>query len=202
MFCTDKERETCECEKLGCEGCYYFYDKYKEEWRDIKGYEGQYQVSNQGRIKSFKLWTGSMYINNERILKNVIYKNGYENVMLKNKHFLVHRLVAKAFVPNPNNLPIINHKDGNKANNNANNLEWCNYSHNEKEAYRLELKKGCKKAIVQYDKKMNKIKEWESIAQANLQTKISRTNISECCLNKRKTAGGYVWKFKEEDKNV
>ena len=159
---------------------------------------GFYQISNLANVKSLKLWTGSKYIDKERILKKIKYKNGYEYVVLKNKRHLVHRLIAEAFLPNPNNFPVVNHVNGKKTDNQAGNLEWCDYSYNEKAAYLIGLKKGCCKKIIQYNKNHQKIKEWESITQASLDCKISLSNISECCLNKRKTAGGYIWKFKEE----
>lgn len=107
----------------------------KEVWRDIEGYEGLYQVSSWGNVKS--LGNGKSNNKNyckERILKAGKAKIGYLYVYLMKdgvgKTCRVNRLVAKAFLPNPSNLPIINHKDENKLNNNVNNLEWCSYSYN------------------------------------------------------------------------
>lgn len=96
------------------------------EWKDVVGFEGIYLVSNTGKIYS-KL--------TNKILKTCISNRGYELVCLKNdthkrKQYTVHRIVANAFIPNINNDPIINHKDENKLNNNADNLEWCNYHYN------------------------------------------------------------------------
>lgn len=127
-----------------------------EIWKDIKGYEGLYQVSNIGRVKSLKKEVNGrgnkIRIVKERILKPVIVYNGYERVILskncKTKLYRVNRLVAQAFIPNNNNYPIINHIDGNKRNNIVDNLEWCSYSHNNREAYRLGLKKYSPKRLV------------------------------------------------------
>ena len=102
-----------------------------EIWRDIKGYEGIYQISNKGRVKSLNYRrTGK-----EKILKPGKTKPGYLCISLykkgeKCKCFSIHRLVAQAFLPNPDNLPIVNHKDENKLNNNVENLEWCNSEYN------------------------------------------------------------------------
>ena len=100
-----------------------------EEWRDIEGYEGLYQISSLGRVKSFPRPTTP-----GGILKTIKRKDGYCSIKLskngKVKKVLVHRLVAKAFIPNTNNLPIINHKDENPLNNNVDNLEWCDNKYN------------------------------------------------------------------------
>lgn len=109
-----------------------------EIWRDIKGFEELYQVSNFGRIKSLEKYVkcngGSFRIKKEQILKPGKSKTGYLNVVLRKNNisytYYVHRLVAEAFLPNPNNWLYINHKDENKHNNKANNLEWCTKKYN------------------------------------------------------------------------
>ena len=113
----------------------------KEIWKDIKGYEGLYQISNTGKIKSLERYKDNhskKQLVKEKIRKQIISKTGYYTCMLtKNgnlKLFKVHRIVAEAFIPNPNNYPIINHIDGNKLNNNVSNLEWCTRSENQKHA--------------------------------------------------------------------
>ena len=110
----------------------------QEIWKDIKGYEGLYQVSNMGRIKSLKRKVknkNGYRIANEKIIKPVLTDTcKYYAVGLhknkKRKTLLVHRLVAINFIPNPNNYTEVNHKDENKQNNNVNNLEWCNHKYN------------------------------------------------------------------------
>lgn len=122
-----------------------------EIWKDIEEYEGLYQVSNLGNVKSLDTIINckgakniDTHIRKGRLLKQNKTTTGYYYVNLsknaKAKPLIVHRLVAKAFIPNINNYPIINHIDGNKLNNNVENLEWCDYSHNIKEAYRIGLR--------------------------------------------------------------
>lgn len=111
-----------------------------EIWKDIKGYEGKYQVSNLGNIKSLQRWSGSQYYNREQILKPYINKrNGYVYIYLmknnKGKNIRVHRLVAEAFLENKNNYTDINHKDCNRTNNCVNNLEYCTRSYNIKYSF-------------------------------------------------------------------
>ena len=112
-----------------------------EVWRDIKDFEGLYQVSNLGRVKSLNYRRTSK----EQVLKPRPAKSGYvEAALYKNskcKYIQTHRLVATAFCENPNNNPQVNHKDGNKQNNKANNLEWCTPSENQRHAFKLGLKK-------------------------------------------------------------
>lgn len=105
-----------------------------EIWKDVKGYEGLYQVSNLGRVKSFR--ESSKFGNpKEFYLKPTMINSGYHTVTLylkdrTRRKFQVHRLVAETFIPNPENLPCVNHKDENKLNNIVSNLEWCTYQYN------------------------------------------------------------------------
>ena len=155
-----------------------------EEWKDIQGYEGDYQVSSYGRIKSFKK-------NKEKILKPQMHYKGYEFItLLKNgisKKYKVHRLVAEAFIPNPNNYPVVNHKDENKSNNNVKNLEWCTVSYNNiynGKAVKIGKKHNKKVKCVTTNEIFNSIKE----AREYFNIK-SMSSISECCNKKRKSAG-------------
>ena len=144
----------------------------KEIWKDIAGYEGLYQISNIGRVRSLNkgdgIGTGN-YKRKCKIIKSATNVQRYEIVVLskkgKRKTITVHRLVAEAFIPNPNKFPCINHKDESRNNNAVENLEWCNYSYNNKYGYdkgnrvltdiQLKARKAPKvnlyKEIIQYD---------------------------------------------------
>lgn len=115
----------------------------KEVWRDIPGFEGYYQVSNLGRVKSLIGWNGHGYINRERIIKPSLTSTGYYKVDLKKngkrKVYKLHRAIAQAFIPNPQGKPFINHIDGNPLNNDISNLEWCTNQENIQHGYKLGL---------------------------------------------------------------
>ena len=117
-----------------------------EEWRDIEGYEGRYQISDRGRVKALPHRQPGAYSNKEIIRKQTHDTYGYPIVSLskngKTKTFTVHRLVAKAFIPNPDNLKEVNHKDEDKDNNSANNLEWCTTKYNLTYGHRLDCARG------------------------------------------------------------
>lgn len=213
-------------------------DKLLEEWKPIKEYEELYEVSSFGRIRSLDkiIKTHNRFGNMNKkikgkIIKEVINKKtGYSQIILskeKNKKmFLIHRLVLENFIPNPENKPQVNHIDGNKQNNNLNNLEWCTRSGNIKHSFKTGLshsnfktqsgkkhhfygkhhnenaKKKMKlshyKKVIQFDKNNNFIKEWNGIKEVEEVLKISNGNISECCKGNRKTAGGYIWRYANE----
>lgn len=119
----------------------------KEEWKSIKGYEGMYEISNFGRVKSLLGWNGHKYIRRERILapykqqSNKYYSRSVVKLAKDNKtkDFKVHRLVAEAFITNPNNYKVVNHIDGNPLNNKVENLEWCTQKMNIKHAINNDL---------------------------------------------------------------
>lgn len=171
-----------------------------EQWKDIKGYEGLYQVSSLGRVKRILFKNKMVEKKEDKVLKPFQSKKGYLQVTLcknnKTKLFNIHRLVAEAFIDNPDNLPQVNHRDENKENNKINNLEFCTskYNHN----YGTGIKRQSeqlKKKVNQYDLNGNFIKCWDGMVDAQNELGINRNNINSCCLNTRKTAGGFIWKY-------
>lgn len=169
-----------------------------EEFRDIKGYEGLYQVSNYGRYKSFIKCQAHPFI--PRIMKVSFNHKGYLTVHLFDKYLLCHRAVAQAFIPNPNNLPQVNHKDLNKQNPKVSNLEWCTNAENQKHSWQngsrnvSHMINATSKKTIQYDLNMNKIAVYKSASEASRITGISQTGISECCRKNRKIKE-YIFRY-------
>lgn len=180
-----------------------------EIWKDIIGYEGIYQVSNLGRIKIIK----NMHKGNKTTFMEISpNRYGYCRVSLwknkKRKTYCVHRLVAEAFIPNPENKPQVNHKDGQKSNNDAENLEWATSSENQTHSCRV-LGHIPRTFIGRFgklhprSKKVKQIKDgkiiavFDGIMEASRITSINKTQISNICQKKKgfKTAGGYIWEF-------
>lgn len=166
-----------------------------EQWKDIEGYENLYQISNEGRVKSLK-W------GKERILKNVKNSWGYLLVGLcKNGeriHKQVHRLVAEAFLENPQNLLEVNHKDEDKTNNHVENLEWCSHLYNMSYGTRAQRSaEKLSKRVVQIDAVTREIvHKWDSVNECE-RNGYNCGDISKCCLGLRKTHKGYIWKYDE-----
>lgn len=161
-----------------------------EEWKDIKGYEGLYIISNKGRIA--------------KVLHPKINKDGYcEQGLVKNKvkkGKRIHRLVAETFIPNPDNLSEVNHIDENKLNNEVNNLEWCTHKYNTNHGTRIERisetqrnRKDCSKPVMCIETGI----VYPSINEASRQTGADRNTIADVCKGKLKTARGYHWKYKD-----
>ena len=172
-----------------------------EEWRDIKGWEGLYQVSNLGNVKSLerKVWNGrGYYKTTERILKSFDNGYGYLQVILrkgeKSKTCYVHRLVACAFIPNPQGLPDVNHKDENKENNCVENLEYCTKAYNNNYGTRTEK---TIKPVYGINKTSGLIVEFSSIMEAERALGINNSHIVKCCKGKQKSAGGFYWMYKD-----
>lgn len=176
-----------------------------EVWEPIRGYVGLYEVSNMGRVRSL-CWYNT---NKIHILKLKKEKNGYYRVGLTKNgvqtSHLVHRLVAIAFIPNPNNYPCVNHKDENPSNNCVENLEWCTHSYNTKYGSCIERASNKRKnnkyskVVLQYTLENVLLAEYPSTKEAHRQTGINRANIGACCNGypNHATAGGYIWKFKD-----
>lgn len=168
-----------------------------EEWREVSGTFGLYEVSNNGNVRR-------IYKTREpRQLKKIVNKDGYHQVRLSvrndAKTVRVHRLVAMEFVPNPNGFPVINHKDEDKLNNAADNLEWCTVKHNTN--YNDMPKRRCKsleRAITQMTLDGDIVKEWPSRAEIERQLGYSGGNITMCCKGRQKTGYGFLWAYSDQ----
>lgn len=183
-----------------------------EVWKPVPNYEGFYEVSNMGKVRSVYRY--------RRVLKPMISNTGYERVdLFKNKcreQFSVHRLVAMAFIDNPSAKPFVNHKDENKLNNSADNLEWVTHVENcrygtaiTRRTEHLDYSKrrinnagqilACSKPIIQYDKSGNYIREWKSATECSKETGFSISGIRSVVRGKRNSIFGYVFKERSDD---
>ena len=193
----------------------------EEVWKDIKDFDG-YQVSNLGRVRRLDRTVVFQQTQHGKTCTLTQVRKGkllsinnsgrYSHVLIKHKNnFLVHRLMAEAFLPNPDNLPCVNHKDENKHNNfiwvnpdgsvdpDKSNLEWCTYKYNVNYGTGIErnIKAQPKTPVIQVSLSGEYITEHESIQEAGRVTDVSVSNICNCCQGKRKTAGGFIWRYKE-----
>lgn len=166
----------------------------EEIWKNIEEFDG-YQISNFGNVKSFRYRNK----NNPKILKKIIDKDGYYVINLyRNKKCIqkrIHILVANAFISNLKKLPQVNHKDENKLNNKVDNLEWCTAKYNCNYGTRNQR---ISKKINQYDLEENYVKTWDSIIDVEKKLNIFHSRIIECCQGKRKSIGGYKWRYYNE----
>lgn len=181
-----------------------------EEWRDIVGFEGYFQISNMGNIRSLDRYIE--YKNGKKILRKgknirpVKCSNGYYEAQMsrdgKRTVMLLHRAVAQAFIPNPNNLPEVNHKDENIANNCVDNLEWCTSKYNAN--YGTRNQRNFEKVNKKQQKPVNQltlsgefIKRWDGICQASRSLGICDSQIIRVCKHKPRseTAGGFKWEY-------
>lgn len=189
--------------------------KMQEEWKDIPNYEGLYQASNLGRIKSLKRYKnnhGKKQIVNERIMKQQKDLDGYYRVSLcKNGKYYqtkTHRIIAMTFIPNLNNYSQVNHikaiSDG--GNNNVNNLYWGTQKQNMEDKKRdghtkyfnaKGYKNPSAKCVIQYSLNGEMIKRYKYIKEASNKTGINNGDIGQCCKGKLKTAGGYKWEYEK-----
>lgn len=182
-----------------------------EEWRDIPGFEGLYQASTEGRIRSVERWIerADGYRNHimPRIMK--VQKNSNNDYLLVNLHkdkklnkCLVHRLIALTFIPNPNNLPQVNHKDENPQNAKASNLEWCDCDYNvrygtarQRHSEHIKNRPDMSKPVEQYSKDGVYITTYPSSVEAERQTGIWHQSIWQVMNGRGKTAGGFIWRY-------
>lgn len=181
-----------------------------EVWKDIPDYGGKYQISNQGRVRSFTKWSNGKILKAHPQDKS---KGSYKHVQLVGKGrgdikcTYIHRLVAEAFLDNPLGYNEVNHKDGNTYNNNSENLEWCEHMYNMHHAFENglishEFERGKlhpkSKPVIQMTKDGEFVKEWESVNQVQRETQFLASNIFRCCNPKtnRKSAYGYIWEYK------
>ena len=177
----------------------------EEIWKTIEGFEGLYEVSNLGRVRSLDRVRKAGYGSTANVKGKILTPhclNGrkyYIVTLCRNevgKHYLIHRLVATAFIDNPYNLPAVNHKDENPSNNNVSNLEWCDRKYNVNYGTardRISRTRG--KVVVQYDIEGNEISRYWSAREAARQIGKSQAAISRCCLGEYKSAYGYIWKY-------
>lgn len=162
-----------------------------EQWKDIQGYEGLYQISNTG-----KLWS----VRKQRLMKPYM-ANGYYKVDIRNengkrKKEYIHRLVAINYLEKPADKNIVNHKDGNRLNNSVDNLEWCDAKYNNNYGTALINKsRAHTKPFYQFDKEGNLIKRWDNFIEASESVGCNKMNIYNCLKGHTKTAAGYVWKY-------
>ena len=173
----------------------------KEIWKDIKGYEGYYQISNMGRVKSLErtVWNGRGYRKMpEKILKPQKNRNGYLQVPLSKegteKKYYIHRLVANAFIPNPQGLPEINHLSEDKTDNRAENLEFCTSQYNKEYSQA--------KAVIAVNKVSGLIMEFNSIMEAERTLGIDKSSIVRCCKGKQKSAVGYTFAYVDQEEEI
>lgn len=163
-----------------------------EVWKDIKGYEGLYQVSNLGRVKRLK----GKYMKSDKLLKQVTLDSGYIAVGLckhnKAKNFRVHRLVAEAFIPNPEEKPQVNHINEDKTNNMVSNLEWMTAKENNNYGTRTQRTSKPVKAI---DIANGEYNIYCSISECARQLGLHQPNICQCLKGKCKQIGGYIFEY-------
>ena len=180
-----------------------------EIWREVVGYEGLYAVSNEGRIKSLERSDrfGRKYAS--KMLSTKKNNRGYVQIHLNKdgvcKMKLLHRIVAEAFISNPDNLPQVNHKDENKENNNVENLEWCDNLYNRR--YGTGYQRSCEKhdykaialshskKVIKYDLNGNVVDTYISAKEAGIQNKISDSYIRRNCYGKTKSVRGYIYQY-------
>lgn len=182
----------------------------KEIWKPVEGYEGLYEVSNTGKVKSLKRTVKSyndwdrtfnekiLTLHSSKITKRHPKPMYHVELWKDNKRQvkMIHRLVAETFIPNPDGKPQVNHKDGNRMNNSVENLEWCTCSENSNHAYKTGLSKpkGCK-PIRGINKKTGAVVEYQSIEEAARELKGNADAIRACLKGRSASSCGFRWKY-------
>lgn len=168
-----------------------------EIWKDISGFEGVYKVSNKGNIKSLSRIDARGRLLKNKLLKLGKSKGGYYQVVLCNgfkKKYKVHRLVAMAFIPNPNNLPQINHKNEVKTDNRVENLEWCTPQYNVNYGNGIaKMREARKRPVYQINKEEIIVGIYATAYEASQKTGIDNSSICKCVKGLRESAGGFKW---------
>lgn len=187
----------------------------QEIWKDVPGYEGIYQASNLGNVRSCDRnfvypSIGKTQFIKGKVLTKFVTNRGYQRVKFSvgsdRKMVSVHRIIAETFIPNPNNYPVVNHIDGDTKNNSVSNLEWCTQSKNIQHAFKNGLSKGLrgdlsphKVAVMQYEKDGTFVKRWSCMVEAARHIGGTKNGIySACNLKNCKTYKGYIWKYEGE----
>lgn len=181
--------------------CYLYYYSMNEIWKPIVGYESLYEVSSLGRVRSLNYHRGNyVRVLNQYLCAGYYYVGLYSNGKLKRHR--VHRLVAEAFIPNPDNLPCVNHRDENKLNNSSLNLEWCDHKYNnnygtarQRMIDKQTNNKLKSKRVLQFTVDGDFICEWPSASEISRALGFSQGNVSACCRGELSQTNGFVFKY-------
>ena len=182
----------------------------KEKWKTIKGYDSLYAVSTLGNIRSMEKTSINGNLLKPKMMKPARQSNGYISLVLHNNGFrkthTVHRLVAVAFLKNPNNLKTVNHKNGKRDDNSVDNLEWMSQSDNCKHGFEKNGHVGSwtdkfgkdhhrSKVVIQMDLDSNEVARFYGTMEVERETGINNRGVADACRGKNKTAGGFKWKY-------